>query len=99
MTDTPHAAQPTRITEHETWELELVEHALAQEFPGVRRREVETAVNAALARLEPVRRRQLVPQLVRDAARRQLHGRDDALTRPVARPMATDTGAHRSGAR
>jgi hypothetical protein len=87
-----HDAQPTRITAPEAWHMSMVQRQLIGEFgASVPVAEIESAVEDALAALEPLGRRELIPQLVLRSVRADLAGRTrtDPIRRPLHRPLTS----------
>ncbi|HKH06117.1 MAG TPA: hypothetical protein VKA65_13195 [Acidimicrobiales bacterium] len=85
-------AQPTRITAPEAWHMTMVERQLVGEFgSSVPVAEIQVAIEDALAALEPLARRELIPQLVLRAVRTDLQGRTgtDPTRRPLVRPLTS----------
>jgi hypothetical protein len=85
-------AQPTRITAPEAWHISMVQRQLIGEFgSSVPVADIQAAIEDALAALEPLGRRELIPQLVLRAARTELadYGRPDPTRRPLHRPLTS----------
>ena len=85
-------AQPTRINAPEAWHMSMVQRQLVGEFgASVPAADIQSAIEDALAALEPLGRRELIPQLVLRAVRTDLAGRDttDPTRRPLHRPLTS----------